>query len=603
MSEHESKERPRVRDDERKDGATIDATAGAETQLVDARPTDDLIGRVIDGKYVIEALIGAGGMGKVYRGRNTRTDSPVAIKTLLPDLLVDDTLTKRFEVEAKAASNLRHPNTIRIFDFGRDGDVLFMVMELLDGQSLEQLLNRERPLPPARVLHVVREVCKSLEEAHRTGLIHRDIKPDNIFLNRVGDSDDHVKVLDFGVAKLKNKQYGEATLTQAGMIFGTPRYMSPEQARAFELDGRSDIYALGIIMYEALTGVPPFVADDPVGVLIKHVNEPPPTFAQANPNLPPMPELEAVVMRCIAKDPDERFDDVRNLTNAIDGVAPLYGLVTSPTLAHVEGAGPAATAAFNTGPNTPQKLRSEGFETLGVSSGRFESGPQLSSYTMGAERTDVPTESHERPSSSVGKIAALIGVLVVVAAAALLLLIGGGGDDPAPNDDPTANAETNGAGSDSTASNGTASNGQPPPLAAVAPVVTVADYRVRDAVADAAVAAAERVVAIELTTDPADAGATASVRGVEGAPVALPHTFVFTRDPNSPPAQLVFDIEADGYRDAEHTAPLAPTEAPIVVALRRVRSESGGSRNNGGAWVPPPRDRGNSGEEGFNDPY
>src|SRR5690606_18706683 len=154
-------------------------------------------------------------------------------------------------------------------------------------------------------------------EAHGAGLVHRDIKPDNIFLNRVGDThDEHVKVLDFGVAKLRNKQYGGATLTQAGMIFGTPRYMSPEQARAHDLDGRSDIYALGVVMYEALTGRAPFVSDDPVATLIMHVNEPVPPFKVANPDLPAMPELEALVLRCLEKDPDKRFDDVRNLLNA-----------------------------------------------------------------------------------------------------------------------------------------------------------------------------------------------------------------------------------------------------------------------------------------------
>ena len=262
---------------------------GSETSAMDAigetvesavqLPADPLIGTVFDGKYVIDALIGVGGMGKVYRGRNLRTEHSIAIKTLMPELVHDESLVRRFEVEAKAASNLSHPNTIRVYDHGNEGKLLWMVMELLDGISLERALNIERAIEPRRLIGLMRQVCASLAEAHGKGLIHRDLKPDNIFLNRAGGEADFVKVLDFGVAKLKDPKFGSEKLTQAGMIFGTPRYMSPEQARAKELDERSDIYALGVIMFECLTGKAPFEAADPIGVLVKHCNEPVPTFA------------------------------------------------------------------------------------------------------------------------------------------------------------------------------------------------------------------------------------------------------------------------------------------------------------------------------------
>ena len=281
---------------------------------------DPLIGQLIEGKYAVDKLIGAGGMGKVYAGRNVRTESPVAIKTLIPELVKDETLVKRFQIEAKAASNLHHPNTIRIFDSGEFNGCLFMVMELLNGASLEGTLRAEERIEPRRLLRIMKQVCRSLAEAHGMGLVHRDLKPDNIFLNRAGGEEDFVKVLDFGVAKLKDNRYGQATLTHAGMIFGTPTYMSPEQARAFDIDGRSDIYALGVIMYECLTGKAPFEANDPVAVLIQHVQEPPPPFRERDAATPDIPEFEAIAMRCLRKKPDERYQSVTELLHALEEV-------------------------------------------------------------------------------------------------------------------------------------------------------------------------------------------------------------------------------------------------------------------------------------------
>lgn len=572
-----------------RDDVTSAPVAGGETMAVNASDTDALIGQVIDGKYLVEALIGEGGMGKVYRGRNTRTESPVAIKTLIPDLLVDESLVERFKIEAKAASNLRHPNTIRVYDFGKEGDVLFMVMELLDGMSLEGLLQKEGRVEPGRLLNIIRQTCRSLDEAHSAGLVHRDIKPDNIFLNRVGDEEDQVKVLDFGVAKLQNNQYGNATLTQAGMIFGTPRYMAPEQARAMELSGRSDIYALGIIMYEALTGKPPFEANDPVGVLIKHVNEPPTPFAQMNPSMEPMPEFEAVVMRCMAKDPNDRFDDVRTLMNALDGVASAMGISGTGLTGPTPRGGQETMAVGGATQAAPARLRSEAFETFGVD-GEVSGAAKKSRYTMGASRTDVPSGDHSGVggSSPVLRIALALGALVLVAGVALVLLVGSGGDDGPTEETADAVAV---ADEDVTAT---------PPAALIAPVVEVAEMRLGRAFDRAAEAAAARVVAIEVRATPAEAGALAQVEGMDGEPIALPHTFVFTRDPNSPPATVQFNITAEGYRDATHETPLAATDAPVVVELRRRSSGSSGSE--GGVRVPPPRERDGDGR-GFDDPY
>lgn len=301
---------------------------GAETNALDAvgetvepqSASDALIGTVFDGKYVVDALIGVGGMGKVYRGRNLRTEHSIAIKTLMPELVHDDSLVRRFEVEAKAASNLSHPNTIRVYDHGNEGKLLWMVMELLDGHSLERALSTERVIEQRRLIGLMRQVCASLAEAHGKGLVHRDLKPDNIFLNRAGGETDFVKVLDFGVAKLKDPKFGSEKLTQAGMIFGTPRYMSPEQARAKDLDERSDIYALGVIMFECLTGKPPFEAADPIGVLVKHCNEPVPTFASVNPAVVVDPAFEEIVRRCLSKKAEQRPTTVKALRAELDAL-------------------------------------------------------------------------------------------------------------------------------------------------------------------------------------------------------------------------------------------------------------------------------------------
>jgi serine/threonine-protein kinase len=324
-------------------------------------------------KYRVERVLGEGGMGKVYRGRNLRTEHSIAIKTLMPELVHDESLVRRFEVEAKAASNLSHPNTIRVYDHGNEGKLLWMVMELLDGISLERALNIERAIEPRRLIGLMRQVCASLAEAHGKGLVHRDLKPDNIFLNRAGGEADFVKVLDFGVAKLKDPKFGSEKLTQAGMIFGTPRYMSPEQARAKELDERSDIYALGVIMFECLTGKAPFEAADPIGVLVKHCNEPVPTFASVNPSLAIDPGFEEIVRRCLAKKPEQRPATVKELRAELDALdVRLASGQPAPDNAtrHLDlGASPEDTARDQNAPDT--------FDRLGITqqSGRQPANP------------------------------------------------------------------------------------------------------------------------------------------------------------------------------------------------------------------------------------
>jgi len=289
-----------------------------------SRSKDRLLGALLAGKYRISQKIGEGGMGAVYIATQEPIDRKVAVKVLLGKLAEDDIAVKRFEQEARAISKMQHPNTVTIYDFGRTHDDddgqerLYIVMEYLKGRTLTQVLRSENNLVGVRAARIVRQVCASLADAHAAGIIHRDLKPDNIFLTEVGGDKDWVKVLDFGVAKLADSE-AAGTLTQTGMIFGTPKYMSPEQAEGRPLDHRADIYALGVVLYELLAGRPPFVADTPVGLLLKHIQEVPPPFGELRPDLTIDPRLEAVVMRALEKAPDARFQMVSDLAAELEG--------------------------------------------------------------------------------------------------------------------------------------------------------------------------------------------------------------------------------------------------------------------------------------------
>jgi serine/threonine protein kinase len=278
---------------------------------------DALVGQMLAGKYKILKKIGEGGMGSVYIANQEPIDRKVAIKVLLGKLAEDEIAVKRFEQEAKAISKMQHPNTVTIYDFGHTGDGgederLYIVMEYLKGRTLTQVLRSDGQLVAPRAARIIRQVCASLADAHQAGIIHRDLKPDNIFLTEVGEDKDWVKVLDFGVAKLADAE-GAGTLTQTGMIFGTPKYMSPEQAEGRPIDYRADIYALGVVLYELLVGRPPFIADTPVGLLLKHISEPPPSFKKVRPDLEIDPRMEAIVMKALEKVPDRRHQMVSDL--------------------------------------------------------------------------------------------------------------------------------------------------------------------------------------------------------------------------------------------------------------------------------------------------
>src|SRR5688572_3980171 len=259
---------------------------------------DPNLGREIANQFRILEKIGSGGMGAVYKAEQPDMRRFVAIKILHPRYLSRPDLVSRFRREARAMSHLSHPNTAKVFLYGQlDDGACYFVMEHLEGRNLAQTVRAEGPMAPERAIHVMVQVCGALEEAHQKGIVHRDLKPENIFLTNLGGITDYPKVLDFGLAKVTEKEMrpGSLILTQEGMVFGTPEFMSPEQARGEKLDGRSDIYSLGIILYELLTGKLPFDAAQPMEFIQKHIKEPPIPFSRRVPNREFPPGLWEVI--------------------------------------------------------------------------------------------------------------------------------------------------------------------------------------------------------------------------------------------------------------------------------------------------------------------
>jgi serine/threonine-protein kinase len=261
--------------------------------------------RVLSGRYELSHLVARGGMAEVYRAHDQLLDRPVALKVLFPELSVDRSFVERFRREAQAAANLSHPNIVPVFDWGEDAGTYFIVMEFIDGRPLSSILRTAGPLHPDRAAEIAADVAGALSYAHRHGVVHRDVKPGNVLITEEGI----IKVTDFGIARAVNT---EESLTQTGAVMGTATYFSPEQAEGKGVDARSDIYSLGVVLFEMVTGRPPFLGESPVAVASKHVREHPPAPRELNPGIPP--DLEAIILKCMAKSPDNRYatgDDLR----------------------------------------------------------------------------------------------------------------------------------------------------------------------------------------------------------------------------------------------------------------------------------------------------
>jgi serine/threonine-protein kinase len=300
------------------------------TRLVDAEEyaaaqNDPLLGHTVAGRFRVIERVGVGGMGTVYRAEQAGLDRPVALKVLKRELVSDRDTVARFHREAKAMSMLMHPNTVRVFDFGEDDDGhLFLAMELLEGELLTAWSEREGTPPVDEAVEVIREILRSLAEAHSKGIIHRDLKPDNIYLAHVeGQARPVVKVLDFGIAKVFRDEVKIDQLeTQAGTVFGTPRYMSPEQAQGKTLDHRSDLYSVGVLLYQLLTGRPPFLDDDAVVVMAKHIRETPEPVRKVAADRPIPRSLEKVLAKALGKEPEDRFDNADEFEAELEACLP-----------------------------------------------------------------------------------------------------------------------------------------------------------------------------------------------------------------------------------------------------------------------------------------
>ncbi|MBL8681520.1 MAG: serine/threonine protein kinase [Myxococcales bacterium] len=332
-----------------------------EASVIEAAQGDPLLGATVAERYVIVGRVGSGGMGTVYRAEQQGMGREVALKVLRKDLGRDPDTAARFHREARTLSQLKHPNTVTVFDFGQTSDrLLFLAMELLEGEMLSTRIKREGPLDVQLAIRTAVGVLRSLDEAHARGIVHRDLKPDNIFLAKVhgvlADDSESVKVVDFGIAKIRDGERGiDALQTQEGTVFGTPRYMSPEQAQGKPIDGRSDLYAVGVLLFHMLTGRPPFTDDDAVIVMAHHIKTVPPPVRQVAPNRPIPESLEKLVQRVLAKDPLKRPQTAAEFLALLDAAASDARLLA-------EGG-----AVVTTGPNkTPNRQRYIAAALVGV---------------------------------------------------------------------------------------------------------------------------------------------------------------------------------------------------------------------------------------------
>jgi serine/threonine-protein kinase len=299
--------------------ASLTLRMGSEAETVAMRGTTPMplaggeprVGEVFAGRYEIQSVLGRGGMGIVYRAHDRDLDDAVAIKTLRSEALsADPTLLDRFKQEIRLARRITHPNILRTHDLGETGGMRYLSMEFARGLTLKQLVDTGDILPTPVGLRIAKQICAGLAAAHEVGVIHRDIKPQNIIIEATGG----LKIMDFGIARLKE----ERGMTAEGTVVGTPDYMSPEQARGIALDFRSDIYSTGVVLYEVFTGTLPFEGDTPLAVVLKHIQESPPSPQARNPKIEP--KVSQIILKCMQKDPKDRFQSVNDLYEALTRV-------------------------------------------------------------------------------------------------------------------------------------------------------------------------------------------------------------------------------------------------------------------------------------------
>ncbi len=412
----------------------------------DGKPVDPLLGITVAGRYRIERRIGVGGMGTVYLGTHVRIGQKVAIKVLHERYAGDEQLTKRFEKEALTYGQVTHPNLVGLHDYGRTDDgTFFMVLEYCPGISLAQLVRRRGRLEPALAIDILIQVAQGLGAAHGMGIVHRDLKPENVILTRTRPGRYHARLLDFGIAKRLDDD--GPRLTAAGMVFGTPEYMAPEQARGKAVDARSDIYALGCVAYELMTGNPPFIGNDKLRIMHQQAGDPvdPPSSKLAD-DAAPIPEaLEAVTMRCLAKPAAERYADTDSLIEALERV--LTGGARRPA-ATIEAPEALSVEPEPAEPTAPESPAARG--DARATGGSTAPGPlsdarssRFSEIIIDGLPTDVglrPSRPAPSPRALGGAAAVFVGVLGFSA-----WLFSAGDPAPAAADQPAVRAEVHAA--------------------------------------------------------------------------------------------------------------------------------------------------------------
>ncbi len=399
--------------------------AGGQTSGKQTGP-DPLLGRLINDRFKVTGLIARGGMGKVYKAEQAPLGRVCAVKVLNPNYSGDQDpeFHKRFFLEASISSKLTHPNTVTIFDYGRtDDNIYYMAMEFLEGRTLHRGLREEGPFIEERATHIARQICRSLREAHSLGVIHRDLKPANIYLIEHGDEADFVKVLDFGLVKNIEEGKGE-DLTQTGLFMGSPKYMAPEQIRGEHVDARTDIYALGVILYEMVTGKVPFDRPNSVNILMAHVNEPVPPLRVMNPSIQIGESLESTIMRCVEKNPDDRFKSMDEVLAALKRAG---GGTMTGTISCADRSG-SFDLLSTTGSFTPQPSPLTGQSgSLSPDSG---SGAILGS--------GGPSTLSQAPQKK--KTPLIIGGVIALAAVIGIIAMSQKTPDPVPNTSPSTTA-------------------------------------------------------------------------------------------------------------------------------------------------------------------
>jgi eukaryotic-like serine/threonine-protein kinase len=498
---------------------------------------DPLIGRVINDRFKITALIARGGMGKVYRAEQAPLGRVCAIKVLNPNYAGehDPEFHKRFFLEASIASKLTHPNTVTIFDYGRtDDEIYYMAMEYLEGHTLHRAIREAGHFPDERAAHIARQICRALREAHSLGVIHRDLKPANIFLVEHGDETDFVKVLDFGLVKNVSGDGKGEDLTQTGLFMGSPKYMAPEQIRGDKVDARTDIYALGIIMYEMITGKVPFDRPNSVNILMAHVNEDAPPMRVMNPNVQLSPAIEETVGRCMAKDPDQRF---RSMDEVLAALKRMGGAALTATISGVGTGEYRNLSGSGSGPQVTTNNASSGANPafLSPSGSGSDPGSIPSPLTVPSDSPAVGAPLITQPPGKSGSkgmlVAAVVGALALAGIVGYVML--------------RPSHTTNPAG----------------PQAATIPGVPTAPAIPTDT-ASAAPAPTASLVKVRIITDPD--GASVKEDGVELCS-ATPCDILYKGSDADPNRQHKLAITRNGYRNENRSVTIG--DSPVNIKL------------------------------------